>query len=167
MQSSFTSKQLDRRANSILSAARSGRMAPTGDTLVELVEITEAISDQPVKPVVIARLTLTRQDNTRIVVEIHRDVRFASFYRYYSQQGNKRSTKSHVRTGGRHEAASLEGVAINFKTRERADNPSTNIRLKIFLKREYRRLIAAGAGELGLSRMSSLPIYSPVPARHS
>ena len=165
MQATFTSKQTHRRFKGILGEVRN--VPSNSDVIRELVELSFALEDAPVRPDVIARLTLSYQDRTRMIIEIHSDARYASFYHIFRQQGNRRSTKSKVRTGGRHEAASLEGVAVNWKARERADNPITHIRINIYRRREYRRLVSARPDQLGLTKMSSLPIYSPVTGRHA
>lgn len=155
---------IQRRFNQVLGSFRPGAVRTDSDAIRELAELSFALEDAPVKPDVIARLTLTRQDNTRMIVEIHRDARFASFYHIFRQQGNKRSTKKQVRIGGRREASSLEGVAINWKMRERADNPIIDIKLKIYRRREYRRLITARPDELGLSKMRC---HLPISPSHS
>jgi hypothetical protein len=152
---------IQRRFNQVLGSFRTGAVRTDSDALRELAELSQALEDASARPDVIARLTITRQDNTRMIVEIHRGARYASFYHVFRQEGNKRSTKTQVRMGSRAEGRSLEEIAIKWSMRDRSTNPITHIKIKIYRRREYRRLVSARPDELGLTKMSRPPIYSP------
>jgi hypothetical protein len=162
----MTTNFIQRRFNQVLGSFRQGAVRTDSDALRELAELCQALEDAPVRPDVIARLTLTRQDNTKVIVEVHRGARYAIFYHVFMQQGNKRSTKRQVRIGSRAEGRNLEEIAIKWSVRDLLNNPITSARIKIYYKREYRRLVSARPDELGLTKTSPLPIYHPV-ARHS
>ena len=52
---------------------------------------------------VLARLTVTRQDDSKVIIEVHADATFHSFYQFFTQQGSKRSTKKWTRSASRNE----------------------------------------------------------------
>jgi hypothetical protein len=173
MQSSFSETQLDRRAATILRAVRTGNVTPDSDALAELAEIAEVISasDRPVKPIVVARLTVTRAVGCKTIIEVQADATFHSFYRFHTQQGNRRSTKQLVRTANRNEGLrpyfqayrmtpGLEKLAEFWK-----QHPGvTAVTVRIIRRRAYRKLITARPDELGLTKTSvklPRPSFSP------
>lgn len=161
MQSSFTQRQLDRRATTIIRGIRTHQVAPNSDALAELAEITEVINDQRVKPAVVARLTVTRTLGAKTIIEVCADATFNSFYRFFTQQGNRRSTKRLVRTANRNEGLrpyfqayrmtpGLEKLAEFWK-----QHPGvTTVTVRIIRRRAYKRLITARPDELGLTKTS-------------
>jgi hypothetical protein len=109
---------------------------------------------------VVARLTITRADNTKTIIEVHNDSTFSEFYFYYRQTGMKRSTKvlafTRSRNQGLHhinaqqQTPGLEVIANSIKASSKAllgrgvdgkENPVTSIKLRIIRKREYMRLL--------------------------
>jgi hypothetical protein len=122
---------------------------------------------------VIARLTVNRANGQRLIIEVHNDATFNQFYRYFQQQGNRRSTKKLLRTASRNEglkhinahlqtpgleAISNQIIASSAVFLQRSENghinPVVSIKLQIFAKRAYRKLITARADELGMARLS-------------
>lgn len=160
MQSFFTNQRLDRRAATIIRSVRAGKVAPNSDALAELAEITEVISDQPVKPIVVARLTIFLRDGKRMIVEVEDGCRFSSFYHFYTQQGARRSTKEHLRAGSRNEGLGqigyfqpgLESVAAKIEKYSNPANPIVKKTLRIIRCRAYRKLINARPDQLGLTK---------------
>ena len=45
---------------------------------------------------VVARLTITRADETKTIIEVWSDATFSNFFKYFRQTGMKRSTKALV-----------------------------------------------------------------------
>lgn len=173
MQSSFTEKQLDRRAATILRGVRTRQVAPGSDAIVELAELTETLSDQPVKPIVVARLTITRAVGCRTIIEVCEDATFNAFYRIHTQDGNRRSTKRLVRTSNRNEGISswmpahrmtpgLELLAARWTSHPGV----TAVTVRILRKRAYKRLISASPDVLGLTKTAPFILRHPF-ARHS
>ena len=122
---------------------------------------------------VVARLTVRRALGCRTIIEVHEDATFSSFYRVFTQEGNRRSTKRAIRTGSRNEGLppyqahrttpGLERLADRWR-----QHPGvTAVTVRIIKRRAYKRLITAGPDELGLTKMSPLPIYHPVARRLS
>ncbi len=173
MQGTLTSKQLNRRASALLSGVRTGGISPQSDSLAELVEITEVLRDQPVKSVVVARLTVQRANGIRMIVEVQSDSKFSSFYFFYTQEGRRRSTKRFLHRRSRNMGVSvigyhqpgLESVLAQIEKYADPSNPIVKTSIRILQRKAYKKLISARPDELGLSRMASLPIYSPV-VRH-
>jgi hypothetical protein len=155
MHNSFTTRQLDRRANSLL---RQVRNVPSGSEIIrELAEITLKIEDAPVKPEVVARLTAFRKDGRRTIVEVYSSSTFHSFFYVYSQQGNRRSTKSLSRVGNRNEAIpnglitsgfGLAAISVRLLIWGRGDGEVIETKLRIFKKREYRRLLSVSPDQI-------------------
>jgi hypothetical protein len=173
MQSSFSETQLDRRAATIIRSVRVGQVPPNSDALAELAELTEVLSDQPVKPVVIARMTVTRANGAKTIVEIWANATFHSFYHFFKQQGARRSTKEPIRTAYRDEGVNvvcarynqqpgLDVIAKRLEMYASQGNTVVSTKIRIIRKRAYRKLINATPHELGLTKMARLPIYSPV-----
>ena len=164
MQSFLTTKQLDRRAATILRGIRSRQVTPDSDALAELAEITDVISDRPVKPTVVARLTVTRASGRRTIVEVREGCKFASFYHFYLQDGARRSTKKWYRNGSRSEAPNLAAILERMKNFAVESNPVISSKLRIIERRAYERLISASPNELGLTKVSNASTWTPTKA---
>lgn len=162
MNQSFTTRQLDRRANTLL---RTVRNAPSGSEIIrELAELTIKLDDAPVKPIVVARLTVSRANHRRTIVEVYEDASFHSFYYFYTQEGKRRSTKQLLRKASRNEGAALVGlirqpsgldiIVKKLEMYQSHSNPIVAIRLRIFKKRAYRRLLSVSPDQLGIGGRS-------------
>ena len=112
---------------------------------------------------VVARLTIARADNTRVIIEVNSESTFAKFFYYYKQVGMKRSTKEFIHTKSRNEglhyinahrqAPGLEVLAERITSSNKVfygrdgqakeRNPVTSIKLRIIRKREYKKLLHA------------------------
>lgn len=174
----LTTRQLTRRATQISRSIRAGQIPPQSDAIRKLAEIYETLDSAPVKPVVVARLTVVRQNGWRTIVEVHSDASFHSFFHYYRQLGSKRSTKELTRTANRAEhlmtlsaqkrMPGLEGIALRMEATSplyNESNPITSLKLRIIKKRAYQKLLSVSPDQLGLTKTHTLPIYSPVVAR--
>lgn len=115
------------------------------------------------KKIVVARLTIIRANKIKTIVEIHADASFHSFYRFFRQHGNRRSTKELIRTASRNEGVSLigfhyqqpvglESIAKRLEMYSSQSNPVTSTRIRIIKKRVYRKLLSARPDELGLTK---------------
>jgi hypothetical protein len=123
------------------------------------------------KSKVIARLTVTRANGWRTIVEIHADARFMAFYRYYRQFGNRRSTKEFVRSASRIEYLSyfnahlqkpgLDVIEKRLKAFGVESNPVIASKLRILKKRIYKRLLNARPDELGLTKLVTTDLQTP------
>lgn len=117
---------------------------------------------------IIARLTVTRQDNTCTIVEIHSDATFHGFYHFFKQQGRRRSTKHEFRTASRNESLpvinthlhtpGLHVIEKRLKDFGAQSNPVISSKLRIIKKRAYQRLITVSPSELGLSRIGTVDL---------
>jgi len=120
---------------------------------------------------VIARLTVTRANGWRTIVEIHADATFHGFYRYYRQFGNKRSTKEFVRSASRIEFLSfinahlqqpgLDVIEKRLKAFGVESNPVIASKLRIIKKRLYRKMLNARPDELGLTKLITTDLQTP------
>lgn len=111
---------------------------------------------------VIARLTVEREVGVKTIIEVHEDATFQDFYRFYTQDGRRHSTKKQVRAANRNEGLrpyteahrmtpGLEILAERFSMMPHVAKVST----RIMRKRAYRKLLAAAPDELGpLARTS-------------
>lgn len=158
-------KYIDRRFKTILGATQNVR--PGSDVIRELVELSQAVEDEPLRSDVVARLTTIRADHSRTIVEVHSNATYSSFYHFYAQQGTKRSTKRSIRTASRSDGPSLEMIARKLAVYQSQSNPIVQIKLRIIRKRVYRRLISARPDQLGLTHCAPVSIYRPVPAGRS
>src|ERR1043165_4655739 len=98
---------------------------------------------------IVARLTVTRQNGQKIIVEVAEGATFHKFYTYYRQTGNRRSTKYFLRSGSRNDGltgaahakrAGLESVALQMQVITISNNPIVNTKLRIIRKRAYKKL---------------------------
>ena len=167
MQTSFTTRQVNRRFRGILGALKTGQARPNSEIIRELAELADALEDAPVKPDVVARLTIERANNTRMIVEIHQDATFSSFFHFFAQTGKRWSTKAHIRTSNRNDAPGLESLAQKLSLSQSPSNPITNTRIKIYRKRAYRKLLSLRPDELGLTQCDRVPVYSRFSVRSS
>lgn len=120
----------------------------------------------------VARLTVVREVGETMIVEVSEDATFTAFYRIYSQQGKRRSTKRLVRTASRNEGLrpwyaayrmqpGLEVLAENWRKQPGVKK----VTLRIIRKRIYKRLIHAAPDVLGLTRVSAgFQAKRPAPA---
>jgi len=108
---------------------------------------------------VVARLTITRTDGKKTIVEVSADASFHKFFRYFRQQGNRRSTKELIRVANRNEGIPLPsarerpGLDLILKrlaNYQSESNPIVATKLRIIKKRAYRKLLSARPDELGL-----------------
>lgn len=115
---------------------------------------------------VVARMTITRADKSKVIVEIHSDATFSSFYHFYTQQGNKRSTKTETSTANRNKGLPTvnahlyePGLHMVQKSIEaiRGGNFAqiTSITVRILRRRMYRQLLQASPDVLGLGRVKN------------
>jgi hypothetical protein len=122
---------------------------------------------------VVARLTVTRANGMRTIVEVWADAGFHTFYRYFRQNGARRSTKTPIRVASRNEGiswmrfeplhpAGLETIASRLEKYAAQSNPVVGKKLRIIQRRAYRKLLTARPDELGLTQTAPLPIYRPV-----
>lgn len=129
-----------------------------------------AICGGAVKLGVVARLTVYRASGIRMIVEVHSDSTFNSFFRYFTQVGARRSTKRFLRNASRNEGLpklgyyqpGLESVAAQIEKYADPNNPIIKKTIRIMQRRTYRKMIAVSPDQLGLTKMASLPIYGPV-----
>ena len=114
---------------------------------------------------VVARLTVTREVGCKTIIEVQEDATFSRFYHFYSQEGNRRSTKRPVRAASRNEGIpayqvlriqpGLEQIAQAWRKHPGV----TAVTVRIIRKRAYKKLISARPDELGLTKMAPLPVY--------
>src|SRR3990172_234945 len=112
------------------------------------------------KSLVIARLTITRTDGKTTIVEVQPGATFHAFYHVFVQDGRRWSTKRQVRVASRNEGLmainahrqtpGLEAFAERIAVFKSVSNPITSMKIKIFKKRVYRRLLAAAPESLGM-----------------
>jgi hypothetical protein len=121
---------------------------------------------------VIARLTVVRQNGMRTIVEVHADATFHTFFKFYTQQGSKRSTKQVIRSASRNEGLNpinahlqtpgLELIAIRLLRVQAESNPVISTRIRYFSKRTYRKMIKCAPEVLGMSTVR--PLFADQPA---
>jgi hypothetical protein len=160
---SSTYVQLEQRSDRLLTAI--GSLPVSSDVLAELAEIQIALEDAPIKPVVVARLTVVRTVGSRTIIDVMENATFSDFYRIHVQQGNRRSTKRLVRSANRNEGLKpyatmkpgLELLAAHW-----SQQPGVvSVKIRILRKRAYRRLIMASPDQLGLTHSTvHLPLRS-------
>jgi len=117
------------------------------------------------KTKVIARLTAERETGVNMIIEVHADATFSTFYHYYTQQGRKRSTKQQLRTANRNEGLrpwhrayrltpGLEAVADHLRTMPQF----TGIKVRILRKRAYHQLLNTAPDVLGMTKAPHLSV---------
>ena len=162
-----TFSQLDQRTDRIFNAIQAGTVPPNSDAVSEFAELIGALEDQPVKPVVVARLTVIREVGNRTIVEVSDDATFSSFYRIFTQIGNRRSTKKFVRAASRNEGllpyyrAYLMVPGLKVLAEHWSRQPGvSSVKIRIIKKRTYRQLLSARPDQLGLTHVSTrLPVH--------
>ena len=127
---------------------------------------------------VVARLTAIRADGSRTIVEVHSDASFHSFYRFFSQQGNRRSTKTPVRVANRNTGLppmnahvcepGLEAIVALLQ--KFAGNPGNGsnvqkVTIRIIRRKMYRQLLHAAADTLGMTKAPSFTDPRLMPRR--
>lgn len=106
---------------------------------------------------VIARMTVTKADGKKLIVEVHDDATEQAFYRWYSQDGRKR--KEFIRTSHRTDGAdrvaqvlrSTPGLDL-LVARMKTYMQITDVKIRIILKRAYKRMTTCSADKLGLTK---------------
>jgi hypothetical protein len=108
---------------------------------------------------VVARMTVTRADNSRMIVEIHSDATFSRFYHFYCQQGNRRSTKQEIRVANRNTGLPQMNAHLYDPGLEAVASlmPVGGIKFRILRRRMYRQLCQAAPDVLGLVKATSYP----------
>jgi len=167
MQNAFANQLQDRR-DRIFSAIQTGTVKPNSDAIRELAELTVALDAErtPVKPIVTARMTVTRALGNLTIIEVCEDATFSEFYRVYTQIGRRRSTKKLVRTANRNEGLKpfyaahklkpgLEALAMQWQGMPNV----ASVKIRIIKKRTYRKLLTAAPDALGMvtSTVNRLP----------
>jgi hypothetical protein len=125
------------------------------------------------KSEVIARLTVTRKNGWKTIVTVQADASFHSFFRFYRQSGNRRSTRELIRTANRNEGLvfsvftaqtrkpGLELILDRLANYQSESNPIVSHRMRIIKKRAYRKLLSARPDELGLVKtQGNIPMES-------
>lgn len=120
------------------------------------------------KSKVIARLTAIRADGMRTIVELSEGATFMQFYHWQTQQGRRYSTKKHTRWSSRNDGLPMVNAHLHQPGLEALQTKlegltlvKYTIKIRIFRKRAYRKLINAAPDALG-----PLPVvtpYAPVP----
>ena len=106
------------------------------------------------KAKVIARMTVTKADGKKLIVEVHDDATEHAFYCWYSQEGRKR--KVFIRTSHRTDGADrvaqvlrstpgLDLLAARMKTYMQI----TDVKIRILSKRAYKRMTTCSADQFG------------------
>lgn len=113
------------------------------------------------KSVVVARLTAIRGVGVRTIIEVCADASFHNFYRYYTQQGSRRSTKTLVRTASRneglypwHRVYRMEPGLDVLATRMLDQKQFSSVKVRIIKKRAYLKLLEAAPDALGLTKVT-------------
>jgi len=116
-------------------------------------------------PMVLARLTIVREDGSRIIVEVHADATFSAFYRFFTQQGRKRSTRKFLRSASRNEGLQpsnahlqvpgLEMLMYRF-VHNKFGSPVKSTQIRFFSKKAYRKLLHMAPDQLGQSTVKAL-----------
>ena len=117
---------------------------------------------------VLARMTVTKADGKKLIVEVHDDSTEHTFYYWYSQEGRKR--KQFIRTSHRTDGA--DGVAHTLRSapglellagrlKSSTYMKVTDIKIRIILKRAYKRMTTCSADKLGPLSKSGPAEYQP------
>lgn len=105
------------------------------------------------KSKVVARMTIERGVGVKTIVDVDENATFSEFYRFYSQEGRRYSTKKQTRVANRNEGIQpwgreqpgLEVLAVRFEGMAHVKS----VKVRIIRKRAYRRLISAAPDQLG------------------
>ena len=125
---------------------------------------------------VVARMTIIRKNDKRMIVEVQSNATFSKFYRYYEQDGAKASTRRLVRTSNRNDGLryvnahmrvpGLETLALRWMHQSFGAHVES-IRIRYFQKRLYKRLLNANPSTLGMVKTKNdfhaVPVYSMRP----
>jgi hypothetical protein len=120
---------------------------------------------------VVARLTMTRENDERVIIEVRADATFHHFYAFYTQQGKKRSTRKFTRWGSRNEGLpvvnthlyipGLEVLALRF-LHHKFGSPIKSTRIRFQSKKAYKKLIRMAPDQLGLSTVRVILDQRPI-----
>lgn len=130
-------------------------------------------------PTVLARLVVNRANGKRMIVEVHSDATFCQFYKFYMQDGSRRSTKRQFRTANRNEGLrhinahdqqpglgaiakqiTRTSAAFLMRSEDGHINPVVSIKLRIFKKRAYERLLRLAPDQLGMTKLTRRDLNS-------
>ena len=113
---------------------------------------------------VVARLIIIRNNGRRTIVEVQADATFHTFYRFFSQDGRRRSTKTSLRNASRNEylpvvnahlyRPGLDVIEKQLRTVYAQSNPVVGSKIRIIQKRAYKTLINAAPDALGLTKVA-------------
>lgn len=104
---------------------------------------------------VVARLTAIREDRSRLIVEVSTDSTYSKFYKSFTQQGTKRSSKKLVRTSNRnmcipHLNAHLHQPGLEaVKDFLEKKGGYVSVKVRVVKKRIYKHLITCAPDVLG------------------
>ncbi len=111
------------------------------------------------KASVVARITATRADGQKLIVEVHSDATFQEFYHFYTQAGARRSTKQPAkyrtvvnRNEGLyplHRAYYITPGLDKIAEMLESSGQYQTIKFYVIMKRLYKKLINAPADEIG------------------
>jgi len=110
---------------------------------------------------VVARLTAIRKVGTKLIIEVRSDASFGCFYQYFTQDSNRRSTKTLIRTASRNEGLhpwyrayrmqpGLEVIAARLLDQTQF----VSVKVRIIKKRVYRQLLETVPDVLGLTKVA-------------
>jgi len=112
---------------------------------------------------VIARMTIRFTDSaSRVIVEVQEGATFSSFYTFFRQEGNRRSTKRQVRTANRNEGLPVvnahrhePGLSAIANRLRSFKNNIADVQIRILKKRRYRQLLHTAPDVLGMVKANS------------
>lgn len=114
---------------------------------------------------VVARMTIIKTGDRRVIVEVWNNATFTDFYHFFIQFGNRRSTKQATRTVNRNEGlvslnAFMQQPGLDKVARqaERWSRDIVEIKTRIIRKRAYRQLLEAAPDELGMVKSHAQPV---------
>lgn len=128
------------------------------------------------KVVVVARMTMTKADGNKLIVEVRADASFHQFYCWFSQAGRKR--KVYLRSSHRgdglhgHHPYKQPGLDVLAEAHMKCFKTIQDAKIKVFKKRAYQALLNCAPDELagGLPKITvsrpSLPVWQKaIPVR--
>ena len=118
--------------------------------------------------IVLARLTASKTDGSKSIIEVHKDSTFHEFYFWYNQIGNSR--KVFLRTSSRiegiypHYTAAKTGAGLHLIfIRLQGTKRYNDILIKVFKKKIYRKMVHCAPDDpiLGEFPKSSESFFDP------
>lgn len=103
---------------------------------------------------VVARMTMTRSNNIKIIVEIHEGAGFMNFYTWYRQEGRKR--KVHLRCSSRNDGiaphwrapSATKGLDVLATRTTQIMKDVTGVTIKVLKKRKYAAMLSCSPDQL-------------------